>query len=87
MNLPPSGDEALLGSRYPSHESFPPERSTRFPIAWSRLAFIATVANLGARNVHIFDLILSVPELINYLLPRMQAHFCLDMISGQPVHF
>jgi hypothetical protein len=87
MNLPPSGEEALLGSRDASHESFPPERSTRFPIAWSRLAFIATVANLGAGYVFIFHCILSVPELINNLLSQMQAHFCLDMISGQPVHF
>ena len=87
MNLPPSGEEALLGSRDASHESFPPERSTRFPIAWSRLAFIATVANLGAGYIFIFDCILCVPELINYLLSQMQAHFCLDMISGQPVHF
>ena len=89
MNLPPSGEEALLGSRDASHESFPPERSTRFPIAWSRLAFIATVANLGAGHIFISDFIWSVPELIYYILPlpQMQAHFCLDMISGQPAHF
>ena len=59
MNLPSSGEEALLGTRDSTRENVQSERSNRFPIAWSRLAFIATVANLGALSMLILDRILS----------------------------
>ena len=68
MNLPRSGEEALLGTGDTDHENLQPERSGRFPIAWSRLAFIATVANLGAGWIFILDRTLCVPLFINHLL-------------------